>query len=106
MTSLLERQAPIDRDLANALIAATPETWNSAEMSVEREDEGTREKMNIVISSPDGHREAIVPTDEIYTGLYMLSDLYREHGKVWRRVSYSVALTAEGNWKFNARFEY
>lgn len=101
-----EKQAPIDRDLVQALIAATPETWGAAAMLVERQDDGTNEKMLIEISSPEGHADLIGPTDEIYEGLYRLSDCFRSEGKVWRTVKYEVSLSAEGNWKYQVHFSY
>lgn len=106
MTSLVERQAPIDREVVNALIAATPETWSAAEMFVEREQDSSHEKMKIEISSPEGHRDLVGPTDEIYAGLYNLSDLFREYGKVWSQLVYRANLTPEGNWKYTIRFDY
>jgi hypothetical protein len=106
MTSLVERQVPIDMELANALVIATPETWNAAEMTVEREQEGSRETMKISISNPEGLRDLVGPTDEIYTGLYKLSDLFREYGKMWVRVSYFVSLNSDGSWKYTVKFEY
>jgi hypothetical protein len=104
--SLQEKQAPIDLTLFNALIAATPETWNMADMIVERTDENGIEKMNIEISSPEGHKDLVTATDEIYEGLYMLSDCYRGEKKMWSMVKYQVSLNNEGNWQCKASFDY
>ncbi len=106
MSSLVEKEAPIDAEIANALIVATPESWRQAKMSVTRLEDGQHEKMRILISSPEGYPEIITPTDEIYTGLYKLSDLFHEHGTVWRDVHYSVECTGNGDWKFSVRFGY
>lgn len=107
MSTLVERQAPIDMAVVNALIAATPETWNAADMHVDREDdEAGQERMTISISSPEGHRDPIMPTDEIYTALYQLSDLFREHAKMWRHVHYNASINAQGNWRYNVSFGY
>lgn len=106
-TALLKLQASIDVSVVNALIAATPETWNAAEMSVEREDVEGRESMMIHISSPEGLRDIVGPTDEIYMGLYQLSDLYREHRPcMWSRVSYSARLMPDGPWTYTVKFQY
>jgi hypothetical protein len=102
----LQKQALIDRELADALIVATPEYWQSVTMLVEREDDGAQEKMNILISSPDGNPEPISPTDEIYEGLYRLSDLFRARGKMWTSVSYRVSQLPDGNWDYKVQFTY
>lgn len=106
MISLVEKQAPIDKEIADALIVATPEIWKSAEMFVERHDDGAQERMNISISSPEGHKEPISPTEEIYEGLYRLSDLFREHAAMWRTVRYVVSQKDGGDWSYSVRFEY
>jgi|GEM_PF-1498307 hypothetical protein len=104
--TLQEKQAPIDSNLVAALVAATPEKWNSAEMFVERSDDSTNEKMSISISSPDGHKELVSPTDDIYEGLYKLSDCFRDEGKVWKSVRYRVDLAPDGNWRYHVNFDY
>lgn len=101
-----EKQAPVDRYLVEALIAATPENWNAAEMLVERQDDGINEKMLIEISSPEGHTDLVGPTDEIYEGLYCLSDCFRSEGKMWRSARYQISLSAEGNWRYQVHFNY
>jgi len=106
MSSLIKDQAPIDKEIANALINATPENWRAAEMAVERQDDGVHETMQIVISSPEGYREPVVPTDEIYSALYKLSDVFRLHGAIWKGVSYSISQRDDDNWGFSVRFEY
>ncbi|KAF0813619.1 hypothetical protein IGB42_01970 [Andreprevotia sp. IGB-42] len=106
MNSLVDRQALIDQEVVNALITATPETWNSAKMVVEREESNGQEKMAISISSPEGHGEIVGPTEEIFSSLYKLSDLFREYGSIWSRAFYSVKLQEGGSWRFSVRFEY
>ncbi len=104
--SLQEKQAPIDMALFNALIAATPEAWNSADMVVQRVDEDGVEKMSIVITSPEGHKDLISATEEIYEQLYKLSDCYRGEKKMWAIATYKVSLGSDGNWQCRASFDY
>lgn len=106
MGSIQDQQAPIDLAIVNALIAATPETWNSARMEAERFDEGKTERFRIVITSPEGRKEVIAPTDELTSGLIKLSDLYRMHGRLWKKVIYSVEQQPDQSWKFAAQFTY
>jgi hypothetical protein len=106
MAAFTDQQAPIDRNIVSALIAATPESWDAAEMVVEREQEGEVENLTIEITSPEGRREIVEPTEDIYEYLYALSDLFREHGRVWKKLKYSIELNEEGNWKYHIDFGY
>lgn len=106
MDEWLQRQAPLDRALANSLIEATPDTWNQALVEVQRWDEDGREHMTVVISSPDGRHEIITPTDDIYAALYSLSDLLRERGSVWRSLTCTVALDDSGDWTYRVEYGY
>ncbi|CAN7776758.1 hypothetical protein [Variovorax sp. LjRoot178] len=106
MDEWLERQAPLDAAVANALIAATPEWWKSASLVADREQHGSKERMTIVITSPDGLPEPISPTEEVYSSLYALADFFRERGTVWRSASYSVNQTEGGDWKYSVQFTY
>jgi hypothetical protein len=106
MDDWLEKQAPLDMAVANALIAATPEWWKSASLVVDREEEGSHERMTIVISSPDGQPEFVGPTEEIYASLYAVADLFRKRGTIWRSASYSVSQGEDGDWKYSVQFKY
>jgi hypothetical protein len=106
MDDWLQRQAPLDRAVANALIAATPERWSSASLVVDREEDGSQERMSIVITSPEGRPEPVGPTDEIYSSLYALVDHFRERGTIWRSASCFVSQDENGDWKYSIQFAY
>ncbi|MBC3907895.1 hypothetical protein [Undibacterium umbellatum] len=107
MSSILERQAQLDFDIANALIMATPESWTSAEMEVERDESSGIEKISVLIFNNEGSKEIVQGTDDIYDGLYKLSGLLRDNGaNIWVRALYSVAMDDNKNWKYKAKFEY
>lgn len=102
----LEKQAAIDSEVVRAIVAATPEHWRSASMHVERDEVSGRERMSIVISSPEGHPEPIRPPDEVFELLATLSHLFRVHGEVWSSLVYNVALYSNEQWKYDVRFTY
>jgi len=106
MDEWLKKQAPLDAAVANAIIAATPEWWKSASLVADREQHGSKERMTIVITSPDGLPEPISPTEEIYSSLYALADFFRERGTVWRSASCSINQTEGGDWKYSVQFTY
>lgn len=106
MQSLQEQQAPIDAQIVRELIAATPENWRSAKMTVERHQDGDTERVAISINSPEGHRELISATEEIIAAIYSLIDFFKQHGKIWAKAIYFAQLTSEDDWRFEATFEY
>ncbi|HDR9503495.1 hypothetical protein [Burkholderia cepacia] len=104
MTDLVTLQAPIDYEIANSLIIATPEAWLTAEMIVTRA--GERDRLEIAITNPDGIMDIVLPTKEIVSALQQLVDLHRGQSKVWVRAVYSVAMIESGQWHYSAVFEY
>lgn len=104
--TLQEQQMPIDGQLISALIEATPETWNAAALHVARSDDGGNEKMEVEIVSPEGHKDPIGATDEIYEALYALSDCFRAHGRLWKKAIYVAQMDADQTWRYKASFEY
>ncbi|KVH79432.1 hypothetical protein WJ42_06135 [Burkholderia cepacia] len=103
---MIDKQAPIDLEIANALIIATPEAWRTADMIVEREQEREQERLRIEISNPEGRKELVQATDEIVSALYKLVDLFRAHGPVWKKATYSVSMADDGQWRYTVNFEY
>ncbi len=104
--TLQEQQLPIDGQLISALIAATPETWNAAALQVIRGDEEGNERMEVEITSPEGHKEPISATEEIYEALYALSDCFRAYGKLWKKAIYVAEMGTDQNWLYKSSFEY
>ncbi|MFZ6641033.1 hypothetical protein ACO0LL_14895 [Undibacterium sp. TC4M20W] len=107
MNSILESQAKIDFDIANALIMATPESWTSAEMEVERDESNGTEKISVLIFNKEGRKEIVQGTDDIYDGLYKLSGLLKDSdAEIWVRAFYSIAMDDNEHWKYKVKFEY
>src|SRR5262249_10351668 len=106
LMTLQEEQARIDRRIASALIEATPESWDAAEMSVRRTESHDAERMEIEIANPKALHDPVGPTEEIYVALYARSDCFRAHGAAWRDARYSVSLKENGEWAFQAASAY
>jgi hypothetical protein len=103
---LQQEETPIDGRIANALIEATPEWWEAATLDVERVSDDSQENLRFTIRSPEGHRDYVEPTDEIYTSARELSELFKRYGHIWTKVKYIVTLQPDGDWKYTAEFEY
>jgi hypothetical protein len=105
---LLSEQAPIDREIVNELIAATPEWWDAATLEVtaaSRSDEPTG--LNYVIASPKGLTDSVEATKEIRAGVSRLARLHAKRGHPWKRVKYVVHRRPDSeDWDTEIEFEY
>jgi hypothetical protein len=102
---LQQLEEPIEQRIATALIEATPASWENARLEVEAKDELGLLGMAHTISSPDGQREIVTPTEEIFAATYELRELFKQHGRAWRRLVFDI-MKEEGSWRFVAHFEY
>lgn len=59
-----------------------------------------------MVKSPEGYRDVVEPSVEIYTAVLDLYDLFKRHGHPSQRVTYTIALQTEGGWRFEADFSY
>lgn len=107
MPSLQELERPIDEEIVNRLIEATPEWWRAAVLEIEwSPEENGLESFKHTITSPEGHRDLVQSTSEIHTATFRLSDLFRQHGKQWKKVVYSIRQIPDGKWDYRADFSY
>ena len=105
--TLTEKIGPIDADIAQHLIEATPEWWSSATLVVERVNlEAGFEKIVHTITNPDGHREFVVATEEICSLTAQLADIFREHAKLWKKVTYNINQNANEDWTYKVSYDY
>lgn len=105
--SLENEIAPILNAIGRELITATPEIWTSAELVVEVTYTAQRtEGMAHFISSPEGHGEVVVPTQELMDATFALLRTYRQHNKSFSALTFTVQLDAEGSWRFNSKWSY
>ena len=64
------------------------------------------EKFEHEISSPEGHREPIEPTEKTYNSIIKLADIFKKYGRCWKAVRYSISLDDKGKWNYKVEFEY
>lgn len=103
---LQEEEASIDEEIVNELIELTPEPWHSAALEVTYSTENGVEKYAHVISSLEGHKEPVFPSDKLYAATRELGLLFRRHGKQWRQARYEIRLQQDDSWKYTVDFEY
>ena len=105
MLSLQEQEGPIEQRIETTLIEATPESWRIARLDIEVKEENGMISMPHIISSPEGLRDIVSATDEILDATFELLELFRNHGKPWRQLSFEVT-EEDGNWRYVAHFDY
>ena len=107
LSPLEKEEGPIDREMADAIVEASPEWWKAVAMDVEHSQKpGGTEGFKHLIFSPEGHRDLVEPTDRIYATTFRLFDLFKRHGRTWKKVRYTIAMRADGNWDYAAEFNY
>jgi hypothetical protein len=104
--TLQEEEAAIDQQIADELVELTPESWRSASIEVTYSTRDGVEKYSHVISSPEGNKEPIDPSERLFALTHQLGQLFRRHGKHWKRAKYEVRLQEDGDWKYTVDFDY
>jgi hypothetical protein len=107
MPTLQELERPIDEAIVDQLVQATPEWWKAAVLEVTRSVKANEvEGFAHLVTSPEGHRDVVQATDEIFELTLRLADLFKRFGKPWKKVVYSIRQNDAGGWSYSADFEY
>ena len=107
MGKLQEDHELIDRAMVRELISIIPEDWRTAVLQIERSvDFGDIVRYSHEVSSPEGHRDVVQPTEEIFQRAIELDKVFTTHGCVWREVTYLVSEETDGSWKYTIDFKY
>jgi hypothetical protein len=94
--------------LGSALIAATPENWDSAtlELATDAHAEGHGlQGLSHSIHGPLGTVDVVFPSDEVFEATRRLELMFREANEMWKRATVRVWLDGE-SWRFASDFEY
>ncbi len=103
-------QEPIHAGIASELVSLSPEHWDSVHLELERKPypEGlgvTGEGVAHSIKGPDGCKEILLPTPELFVFTRQLELAFQEHGSEWRKVEYRVWYES-GEWRWEVHFQY
>ncbi|MBC8029831.1 MAG: hypothetical protein H7Z16_06950 [Pyrinomonadaceae bacterium] len=104
--SLQLEHEPIDKEIADSLISATPEWWKSAVLQIEYSFEDGIEGLAHEIISPEGFKDIVEPTEDLYSATLRLVDVFKRRGHVWRKAGYTVTQLPNGGWKYTVKFDY
>ena len=101
----LSQQGTILKQLANALIEATPEWWTEATLELEMGDEGCGH----VISSAAHPADIVTPTDALFAQTFALQDLFEAKSKLFKKAVIRVFREdhdGQESWKFKVEYTY
>jgi hypothetical protein len=102
-----DRQTKLIQSIGSGLIALTPDHWHAAalEVSVSIEADGTQ-GMAHVVSSPEGHREPVMPGIELFEQTRQLYLLFVQYEQPWKTLSYRVQRDARSEWQLKVSYTY
>lgn len=106
MATLQDEESPIDREIVTELVAATPGSWRRVALEVTYSNDGSVERYGHAISSPEGHRELVTPSQTIFDATYRLGRVFLKYGKHWKKAKYLVRVNDDGTMCYAVDFEY
>src|SRR5438552_2819407 len=104
-TELQERMTPILQRLADALVAAIPESWPEATLRAEVRPPGDAVGIVHAIWSTQDPSESVEATDDIAAATRELQLLGAQGGQAWSALLFEVERGDQG-WQFSADFDY
>ena len=102
--TLQDEETPIDQEIANEVVARTPETWHRAVLEVAYSCDNNDERFEHMIYSPDGHRDLVEPSDLIYSATFRLQQLFQKYAGSWKKATYVMTVEDDGI-KYKVTFE-
>ncbi|MEQ8637627.1 hypothetical protein [Gimesia maris] len=103
-----EFHRPIDERIVQLLLSLIPEGWWSIKLDIIRDDQTAGENgLSLSISSDEGYKEIVMPTNEMYQAVAEHLELFVSLGKPWRKLGYRVFFDEEiENWRFTIDYDY
>jgi len=106
-TTIQDEQTPILQDIGSALIEATPQHWRVAVLELATTHLATGVVgLQHCVTSPEGHGDLVMPTDELMEATRRLQALCEQHGQLFSRVVFEIRCDSDDEWHFDSRWEY
>lgn len=103
--SLQDEEGPLDEEVVNELVAATPESWKAASLEI-RGSPLTLGSYECRISNPEGLNDRVEATEELKKAILELARLFERHGHHWSAARYEVRQRPDKTWDYQVDFEY
>lgn len=105
--SLQARELPIEREILNLLVSATPEGWSKIDYAVDVTWFETCEGLVCDITSPEGHDAAYAPVPgALKQATIQLLNLMKEYGLRLKSLRGHAWLDDQGRWMYQVDYEY
>jgi hypothetical protein len=102
---LHDGMTPILHRLASALIEAIPEEWSEVTLRTEVNRAGANTRITHSITSEEHPGVPVLGSEELFLATRELQLLCDETGQPWSALVVRLE-EVEGQWRFNANFEY
>jgi predicted GNAT superfamily acetyltransferase len=103
---LQNAEEPIDRAIAEALIEATPEWWNSIMLEISHVEHPAASGYRHRLWSPDGHKDRVEITEALLAQMRKLAALFEEAGHPWRKATYKVTIEPNKDYVYVVDCDY
>lgn len=98
-------QTPVVQEICIALIHIIPATWNSVVLTLEVPEHGLGKGLAHSISSPEGHKDVVTPTMEVFAATRKLELGWVERKSTFKKAIISAQRTGE-DWSIKSDYEH
>lgn len=99
-----QRQVPVIQEVCVTLIRLLPPHWNAVALSLDVPDHGLGKGLTHSIKSPEGHRDVVMPTMEVFAATRKLELGWVERKGTFKRAIISAQRDGE-DWKIKSDYE-
>ncbi len=104
--NLQSEETPLDQEIAQELVALTPENWRSICLEITDTSDANVQRHSHQIISLEGYRGVVRPSDALYDATYKLWLLFKKYGRGWRKATYRVNVEKDGSIRYTVDFGY
>jgi hypothetical protein len=99
-----ERQTPVVQEICITLIRIIPPHWNSAALTLDAPEHGLGKGLSHSISSPEGHKDVVMPTMEVFAATRKLELGWVERKSKFKKAIISAQRVGE-DWTIKSEYE-
>jgi len=98
-------QVPIVQEICATLIRIIPPNWNSVALILDVPPHGLGKGLSHSISSPEGHKDVVMPTMEVFAATRKLELGWVERKSTFKRATISAQRMGE-DWSIKSEYEH
>jgi hypothetical protein len=98
-------QAPVLQEICITLIHLIPEHWNSVVLTLGVPEHGLGKGLSHTISSPEGHKDVVMPSMEVFAATRKLEMGWIERQSTFKKAIISAQRNGE-DWALKSEYEH